>query len=93
MRNPCQTTGTNLCTEDEAAGMEADLEHDRADGEEWCEVGVTPGGSRSEVKYKRVRGLNYCGHPVEVRDIRVRPLLRNLGFKANLTLADHSQMV
>ena len=28
-------------TEDEAAGMEADLEHDRADGEEWCGVGVT----------------------------------------------------
>ena len=25
-------------TEDEAAGMEADLEHNRADGEEWCEV-------------------------------------------------------
>ena len=56
-------------TEDEAAGMAADLEHDRADGEEWCEVGVTWGGSRSEVKYRRVRGSNYCGHPVEVRAI------------------------
>ena len=56
-------------TEDEAAGMAADLEHDRADGEEWCEVGVTLGGSRSEVKYRRVRGSNYCGHPVEVRAI------------------------
>ena len=56
-------------TEDEAAGMEADLEHDRADGEEWCEVGVTWGGIRREVKYRRVRGSNYCGHPVEVRAI------------------------
>ena len=36
-------------TEDEAAGMEADLENDRADGEEWCEVGATLGGGRSEV--------------------------------------------
>ena len=50
-------------------GMAADLEHDRADGEEWCEVGVTWGGGRSEVKYRRVRGSNYCGHPVEVRAI------------------------
>ena len=56
-------------TEDEAAGMEADLELDRADGEEWCEVGVTWGGIRREVKYRRVRGSNYCGHPVEVRAI------------------------
>ena len=56
-------------TEDEAAGMEADLEMDRADGEEWCEVGVTLGGSRSEVKYRRVRGSNYRGLNVEVRDI------------------------
>ena len=55
-------------TEDEAAGMEADLEHDRADGEEWCEVEEGYGG-RSEVKYRRVRGSNYCGHPVEVRAI------------------------
>ena len=56
-------------TEDIAAGIEADLEHDRADGEEWCEVGVTWRGSRSEVKYKRVRGSNYPGLNVEVRDI------------------------
>ena len=55
-------------TEDEAAGMEADLEHDRAVGEEWCEVEERYGG-RSEVKYKRVRGSNYCAHNVEVRDI------------------------
>ena len=56
-------------TEDEAAGMAADLELDRADGEEWCEVGVTWGGIRREFKYRRVRGSNYCGHPVEVRAI------------------------
>ena len=55
--------------EDEAAGMEADLELDRADREEWCEVGVTWGGSRSEVKYRRVRGSNYCCPNVEVRAI------------------------
>ena len=55
-------------TEDEATGMAADLEHDRADGEEWCEVEERCGG-RSEVKYRRVRGSNYCGHPVEVRAI------------------------
>ena len=55
-------------TEDEAAGMAADLEHDRADGEEWCEV-EERFGIRSEVKYRRVRGSNYCGHPVEVRAI------------------------
>ena len=55
-------------TENEAAGMAADLEHDRADGEEWCEV-EERFGIRSEVKYRRVRGSNYCGHPVEVRAI------------------------
>ena len=49
--------------------MEADLEHDLADGEERCEVGATLGGGRSEVKYRRVRGSNYCAHNVEVRDI------------------------
>ena len=32
----------------EAAGKEADLEHDLADGEEWCKVGV-----RSEVNRPR----------------------------------------
>ena len=36
-------------SEDEATGMEADLELDRADGEGWCEVGATLGGGRSEV--------------------------------------------
>ena len=55
-------------TEDEAAGMAADPKHDRADGEEWCEV-EERFGIRSEVKYRRVRGSNYCGHPLEVRAI------------------------
>ena len=50
-------------TENEAAGMAADLEHDHADGEEWCEVGVTWGGSRSEVKYRRVRGQTTVATP------------------------------
>ena len=31
--------------------------------------GRSGGRSRSEVKYRRVRGSNYCGHPVEVRAI------------------------
>ena len=42
----------------EAAGKEADLEHDLADGEEWS-------GGRSEVNYKEGQGVKllcpYCG--------------------------------